>query len=309
MKKKRLKKKAYLSLLTITFISFLAIIFLVYRSYTNSNKYLLLELGYAPGDVVEYLKNPKLVKILLKNEYNKDIVDFINEEYFIEDNIKDYLNYKKEYNNKSNKEIVSIINVGSNKKWYEGSIASNLDKGILVLANKFNYLPNDYKPDDLENISLMYAFSGKEIRKEVHNSFVLMSKAAKKEGLTIIANSAFRDFDYQYDLYYSYKRKFGVEEADGFAARPGFSEHQTGLAVDVSTLNSTMDNFHETEEFEWLTENAHKYGFILRYPKGKEHLTGYNYESWHYRYVGIDVASEIKKKGITFDEYYAYYLR
>ena len=92
------------------------------------------------------------------------------------------------------------------------------------------------------------------------------------------------------------------------SARAGHSEHQTGLAIDIADLSLDYDNFEITKEFKWVKENAHKYGFIMRYPKGKFHITGFKYEPWHYRYVGIDVAKKIKEAGITFDEYYAYYV-
>ena len=90
--------------------------------------------------------------------------------------------------------------------------------------------------------------------------------------------------------------------------RAGYSEHQTGLALDIVTYGASMDTFENTDEFKWLSDNAYKYGFILRYPKGKEKLTGYSYESWHYRYVGKDVAKKIHDLDITYDEYYAYYI-
>ena len=94
---------------------------------------------------------------------------------------------------------------------------------------------------------------------------------------------------------------------DDYASRPGFSEHQTGLALDIVTDNIIGNEFENTDEFKWLQENAHLYGFILRYPKDKEYITGYNYESWHYRYVGKELATKIKESGLTYDEYYAYY--
>ena len=92
------------------------------------------------------------------------------------------------------------------------------------------------------------------------------------------------------------------------AALPGYSEHQTGLAFDVMTSTSTTETFENTKEYEWLKNNAYKYGFILRYPKDKEDITGYAYESWHYRYVGKEIAKKIKEENITYDEYYAYYI-
>lgn len=308
-KKRKLKKKVYLFLAFFSFLAIIIISFILYKNYVTSNKYLLLEKGYSVDEVVEYLNNPKLVKVLLENEYNKDIIRFVREDYFIDSNLRRYLSYRNENLDKSFKDIVSIVNVGADSDWYENSVKTDMSKGNLILVNKYNYLNDTYEPEDLKSISVRYAFAGKEVRSEVLKAFVNLSTMAKSEGLTIIANSAFRGYDYQSKLYKNYNRKFGLSEADRFAARPGYSEHQTGLVLDVSTLTSTMDNFEDTDEYEWLVDNAHKYGFILRYPKGKEDITGYNFESWHYRYVGNKVASEIKEKDITFDEYYAYYLR
>lgn len=132
---------------------------------------------------------------------------------------------------------------------------------------------------------------------------------AKKEGLTLYINSPYRSYNTQAKLYQNYASRDGYTLADTYSARAGFSEHQTGLAFDVTSLVSTFDDFEDSKEYSWLSENAFKYGFILRYPKGKEYITGYMYESWHYRYVGEDVALKIKELGITFEEYYAYYVK
>ena len=232
----------------------------------------------------------------------------MTEKYYLRKNLEEYLTYKSENPDKSNADIISIVNTSSNIDWYDVIKPSDISRGNLVLVNKYNYLPDNYEIEDLVNMSIKVAFSGKEIKKEVYDAFYNLSMDARKEDLTIVANSTYRDYNYQAALYKRYKNNKGQNYADSYAARPGHSEHQTGLAIDVSTLNSSMENFHETEEYTWLINNAHKYGFILRYPEGKEYITGYNYESWHYRYVGVDVATQIKNENITFDEYYAYYV-
>ena len=135
-----------------------------------------------------------------------------------------------------------------------------------------------------------------------------MFNAAKKDDITIILNSGYRTYEEQKNVYEDYKNTKGEEYADGIAARPDFSEHQTGLALDIITYGATGKTFDTTSAFKWLMNNADKYGFILRYPKDKEEITGYSYESWHFRYLGKELASEVKKSGLTFDEYYAYYL-
>ena len=145
----------------------------------------------------------------------------------------------------------------------------------------------------------IYYLVGEEYRLEA---------TAKKEDLKLIVNSSYRDYESQNSVWNNYENYNGEEYADSIAARAGFSEHQTGLALDIITPGATKNTFEETDEFKWLQKNAHKFGFILRYPKGKEDITGYAYESWHYRYVGKETATEIKRLGITFDEYYAYYI-
>ena len=143
---------------------------------------------------------------------------------------------------------------------------------------------------------------------EVYQKYISMYNAAKKEDLYLIITSAYRDYNFQDQLWNQYAKSQGEEWADSVAARAGHSEHQTGLTLDIVTYNSNMNEFENTDEFKWLQKHAHEYGFIMRYPKDKEDITGYDYESWHYRYVGVETATKIHELGITYDEYYAYYL-
>lgn len=306
---KRIKKKVVVVLIILAVLVVGGFIGLKVYKYLNSNEYHLKELGYNEKEINEIIKlDDKYIETILTLEYSEHIIPLFKEKYFILSNLNKYLSYKEENKDLNYSDTVAVINVGADKDWYSEPKATNLEDGYLILVNKFNYLPEDYTPEDLVKMGLQYAFNGKEIKEEVYASFKRLVKDAKSEDLTIVANSTFRTYDYQENLYNRYKANNGKEFADNYAARAGYSEHQTGLAIDVSTLNSTMDNFEETEEFEWLQEHAHEYGFILRYPKGKEFITGYNYESWHYRYVGTSLATEIKKLGITYDEYYAYYI-
>ena len=177
-----------------------------------------------------------------------------------------------------------------------------------MLVNKFNYLDENYAPDDIVKVSMQFAYGDNEIKKEVYEKFRSMYNDAKKEGLYLIITSSYRDYNFQKELWDSYANQKGDEWADSVSARAGYSEHQTGYTLDIVTYKANMSSFEKTDEFKWLQDNAYKYGFILRYPKDKEDITGYSYESWHYRYVGKDVATKIKKLGITFDEYYAYFI-
>lgn len=175
---------------------------------------------------------------------------------------------------------------------------------LMVLVNKLNRLQSNYVPHDLEQISLNYATNNKFLRKEAKENFEKLSSDAKKIGYSIIAVSAYRDYDYQENLFNNYVKEKGENYALKCSAKAGHSEHQTGLSVDVMGSNNDYDQFEKSKEFDWMKNNSYKYGFILRYPKGKEYITGFKYEPWHYRYVGRKLALELKNKSITLEEYY-----
>ena len=141
--------------------------------------------------------------------------------------------------------------------------------------------------------------------KVAKEAFESLSAAAKKENLNIIAMSTYRSYDYQTNLYNRYVAQDGKENADTYSGRPGHSEHQTGLAADVYNKTETYTNFERTKEYQWMQEHAHEYGFILRFPENKVDETGYQFESWHYRYVGLEAAKYIKEHNISFEEYFA----
>lgn len=178
----------------------------------------------------------------------------------------------------------------------------------LVLVNKEYKLPENYVPSKLELISNEFANENKYLREEAKIAFETLSKDAKNLGYRVVAVSTYRDYEYQDKLYNMYIQEKGIDYADKCSARPGHSEHQTGLAVDVEGSNRDYDEFEKSEEFVWMKENAYKYGFILRYPKGKEKITGFKYEPWHYRYVGLDVAKTIHDEKLTLEEYYDKYI-
>lgn len=171
-----------------------------------------------------------------------------------------------------------------------------------VLVNKKNKLPDNYVPADLNLISKEYSDSKQHLRNIAQINFEKMAKDIEKEGLKIIAVSTYRDSEYQDKLFNNYVQEKGLEYASMCSAKKGFSEHQTGLAVDIASSNLDYDNFDKTEEFKWVKNHAHNYGFILRYPKDKVNITGYKYEPWHYRYVG-DIAPYIYLNNLTLEEY------
>lgn len=157
--------------------------------------------------------------------------------------------------------------------------------GILIV-NKSYSLPNDFNPG---------------INAEAKAALDKMFIAAQAEGCSMHVASGFRSYNTQKKLYENYVKRDGVKGADRYSARPGHSEHQTGLAFDINSANM---GFADTNEAKWLAANSYKYGFILRYPEGKENVTGYKFEPWHYRYIGIDNAQKLFKSGLTIEEYF-----
>ena len=158
----------------------------------------------------------------------------------------------------------------------------------IMIVNKTYSLPSSYNPGGLTN--------------EFLSAFEEMQAAALLDGISLFVASGFRDYDYQKELYEYYASYDGIEMADTYSARPGHSEHQTGLAADI---NAADKSFEGTPEAIWLDENCYKYGFIVRFPKGKDEFTGYEYEPWHLRYVGKEFANKIHEAGgISLEEYF-----
>lgn len=219
-----------------------------------------------------------------------------------------YKDYQKENQNLELEDIVTRVNLSLDKKPYEETKKTPYPNTDYILVNKHIYMGEDYIPEDLEELDTSYARSGMKLVKKAKKAVEQMAKQAKKEGFTIRVMSSFRDYQYQVNLYNRYKETDGEEKADTYSARPGFSEHQTGLCIDIDDGNLSYTNFEKSPSFNWMQENAHKYGFILRYPKDKTDITTYTYESWHYRYVGKEIASYIKEHNITFDEYYIQFI-
>ena len=265
--------------------------------------------------IVKVVNPPKKVKektiVAKKINTNKEIklnkLDNIDKEinYFNMDYLDRYILYKEDKKDLSTKQVIKDVNMNLDKTHYKNPIPARNLNTKKILVNKYYYLDNNYVPNNLETISTRYALSNMKLVKEAKEAFENLASAAKKENLNIIAMSTYRSYDYQVNLYNRYVKQDGKEAADTYSGRPGHSEHQTGLAVDVYNGKINYTSFEKTKEFNWMQEHAHEYGFILRFPKDKVNETGYTYESWHYRYVGIEEAKYIKENNISFEEYYA----
>ncbi len=182
----------------------------------------------------------------------------------------------------------------------------------MALVNKEFALPDGYAPVDLVRPKVAFSFGDQDIeksylRKEAASALELMFADAAKNGMQLFAVSGYRSYDRQKEVFEAEVNKVGYEKAVQAVAVPGNSEHQSGLSMDISSESARFgltEQFGETAEGKWLANNAHRFGFIQRYPKGKEGITGYQYESWHYRYVGMKAATEIFENGLTLEEYF-----
>lgn len=290
--------------------------------YKHSKEYYLLELGYNKDqtkNIIDKLSEKEIDEILSYN-YNEFIPEFVKTKYFMFEKLDEYLSqvitqednffkyhgidgYDYDY-------IVSKVNTNSHKEVYSDVTTTDISENFSMLVNKYNQLPSNYEPDDLVDISIKYRYGGeKKIRKEVMDAFLKMWEDAYNDGIYLIIDSGFRAESDQKRVYDYYEDLKGTKGADLIAARPGYSEHQTGLALDIYSKEcADAKKFNKSKSYTWLTKNAYKYGFILRYPELKKDITGYNYESWHYRYLGRDLAKKVYDEDITYDEYYAYYL-
>lgn len=283
---------------------------------SNINK--LLNLGYSSKDInAIYNKIPDSVNIIIDSKYNKDIINIMNLSYFKIDNLKRYLDYdimevksiydisniKKDFNYE---DVVTYVNANLDKEYYSSdNLISNEDASkIDVLVNKYHKLDENYEPSDLTIIDSKYASGTQKLRKEAQIKFEEMASDMAKENLKIYAGSTYRSYTYQKGLYDRYVKKDGFAAAETYSARSGYSEHQLGLAVDI--VNGKWDYLSENDkEYDYLVKNSYKYGFILRYPRGSEYVTGYMFEDWHFRYLGIELATKVFNSGLTYDEYIA----
>jgi len=184
-------------------------------------------------------------------------------------------------------------------------------EAITVLVNKQFSLPMNYKPAELVYPNINFIFSEmidkRKLRKVAAEAVEMMFAGAAEDQITLLGVSAYRSNATQKALFERYVKRDGEAEARTFSAVPGHSEHETGLAIDVTGGDgkcAAVDCFGDTKEAAWLAEHAAEYGFIIRYPEGKQDITGYKYEPWHLRYVGTTLSLEIAEKGLTLEEYY-----
>lgn len=190
--------------------------------------------------------------------------------------------------------LKSIANKKSEIYKYNDVILVNGDYGV-----------GDYKPEKLVVPNIEFNDDScneeKKVSYEIKEPLENMINDAKSDNVVLIGNSAYRSYKSQKEVYNNRVKAVGRKKAEDYVAKPGFSEHQTGLCIDITNRDKYF--VKGTEEADWLANNCYKYGFIIRYPEGKENITGISYEPWHIRYVGKEIAKQIHNKGITLEEY------
>lgn len=190
------------------------------------------------------------------------------------------------------------------------SASAEVIESYAILVNKNSALPSDYEPSDLTRPDVKYAPGVAESRKQMRpaaaRALEELFKAAADDGIELLAISGYRSYWTQNDLYNRRLKQTSLEHVSIYVAKPGQSEHQTGLAMDLGCTGYTdlTERFAETPAYAWLSEHAHEYGFIIRYPKDGTDETGYAYEPWHIRYLG-DLAEDVYKSGLTLEAWYA----
>ena len=286
------------------------IIFMVKTSkYKNSYEYKLLEKGYSEEEVSIFLKKyeDKIEKVL-KMEYSEHIIPFMEEKYFIFSKLNQYLEYKEKNKKKEYNNIVQLVNVEMHVDWLDNQKETDTSKNELMLVNRIYGLSSEYVPEDLVDVPTQFAYAGKKLSESVLNKVIELINAGKESGYTFVISDGYRSYEEQKNIYDSYVDYYGVSETDTFVARPGHSEYQTGLSFDLKPYNKVIDDVSSNEEYLWLRDNAHKFGFIFRFNKEHESLTGFSSATWRLRYVGEDAANIIFNEGMSFEEYYAYFV-
>lgn len=265
---------------------------------------------YEKIDYVDVDNFIDFINILLDRSTSVDEISKIIENYtncpnFNKYNFERYLSYKEKNSDLDYQDVVTRVNIKLDKEYYTDTEPVKDPDSLYVVVNKYNYLDANFIP---KNLKPLFNNSGVTMVEEAANAYKELVEAAKNDGITLVATTAYRSYAFQSSLYNSYKNKDGEALADTYSARPGYSEHQTGLAADLNDPNYSPRRL-SADDYKWLKDNADKFGFIIRFPEGKENITGYQEEDWHIRYLGKDVAKKVKDSGLTLDEYYDLYLK
>ena len=263
--------------------------------------------GYS-GKEINYINqlSTKNIEKLANIDYI-DISNYYNISNFDVAKIDRYNRYYEE-NDYDLEDVITYVNINLDLPVYSDTREVTDPDSLLVLVNKYNHLPDGYEPDDLAYVPGAYG-NNVPMREIIKEPFLELQNAAEEEiGITLMPTTAFRGEDFQRTLYNNYVASDGVTAADTYSARPGYSEHQTGLSIDLKNTAISGSTRLNDSDYEWLSNNAYRFGFIIRFPEDKTYITGYQFENWHIRYVGLDVAKIIYEEDLTLEEYIDLYV-
>jgi LAS superfamily LD-carboxypeptidase LdcB len=271
----------------------------------NLNK--LGDLGYKKGEIktlINNLSSEDILEVAGMSSKEKELLNYCIFDNFILKNYDRYVEYKKNNISVDYEQVMALVNTNLDYAFYEDvedALNQNTD---LVLVNKHYKLGSNYVPEYLETLDPACASRNNiYVNSTTKVAFEELCNDAKELGFTIKVSSGYRSYDVQKNIYNSYLKSDSIEEVDTYSARAGHSEHQTGYTVDVYNGIIPYNRFGSTNDYLWAKENIYKYGFIIRYQKDKEYITGYKSEEWHLRYVGIEAATYIYENNITLEEY------
>ena len=272
----------------------------------TKNVNILIDKGYTKEDINNILKKADndTLKEFINKDYIENISSYLEYDFSILSNIDRYIEYQKK-NNMDKELVVVYVNIGLDKDFYQDTTTTN-KFSYDMLVNKYHGVSDDFIPDNLVDVPSDYG-KDQKLNEETLKAFIKMSDDCKAAtNYKLLVRSGYRDFDNQQQTYNTYLKTYGKSYTENYVTHPGFSEHHTGLAIDIKA--ESKDVFLDSKESKWTYENAYKYGFILRYTKESENITGIKYESWHFRYVGVEIATFIHENKMTYEEYYVRYL-
>ena len=267
----------------------------------------LLQKGYSNNDINIILAhgNDDSVDRFIERDKVKYLEEFFSVPYAKLDNYDRYIAYS-DATGEDEETTVLFVNLDLDKEDYNDSTLVE-EFSFTMLVNKHHHLSSDFEPDNLVKIDRKYASEDDLLCNRVaFEAFKRMSQKALDEDYHIVINSAYRSYQDQEDIIKTYLESYGQNYVDKFVAKPGYSEHQTGLAFDIGSENVSV--FANSKEFKWIQEHAHEFGFIYRFSKNGENITGFRNEPWHIRYVGEKAAKYIYENKLTLEEYWALFL-
>ena len=264
--------------------------------------------NYTIGYILVNLTKSEMTDLVSK-KYDKDLEEYILLENFDYDKYDRYISYQKKNPKLKKEDIIFRIEIKSDLDNYEDPEEIDDPNSLLAYVNKHRYINMNYEPEDLVEMDDKYSnnyYGVNKLRSEAYEQFKKMVDDANNAGIEFVADTTYRTFKEQETIYSNYAYEHTQEETDKYAARAGYSEHELGTVIDLSNVWYIEEG---DEEYKWIEKNGYKYGFIIRYKSSKEDITRYSAEGWHIRYVGVEAATTIHNKGITFDEYWYKYVR